>query len=158
MSLSKIARFGDKRANHSHTIVMLPELWKWFPSSAPAIAWNSIKLEKANQSKIPKSNGVYTLDICPHVAKHENHSYVMYVGSGNLNERFSKYVKKKPSNDDLKRMLEKYEGYVYFSYFTVADGTYKTKEEILYKSIHPPYNRIGLTISAVLGRDIRPAF
>ncbi len=157
MSQSRSTDLSDQIDIHSHSVVMLPFLWKSY-QPPPALSWKSVKLEKPSLLQVPSTNGVYTLDVCPHVASHKNHAYIMYVGSGNLRDRFSKYLKKRPSNDDLKKVLEKYEGYIYFSFFTVSDKTYKTKEEALYTAIYPPYNKMGLTLAAILDRTPKTAF
>lgn len=160
MTHSRTTRFRAKRQAYSYEMVLLPELWEWFKTKHASMnpVWLSLWLDKSNLSKVPKANGVYTLDVCPRVASHSNHGYVFYVGSGNLHDRFSKYLAKRPSNEDLKSVLEQYDGYVNFSFFEVTDATHEAQEEALYTAMHPPCNRRGLGVTALLARTPEIAF
>jgi len=155
-----VAALTDERKSRSYHIPLWPRMWEWFRATYPRYEanWQRCKLEQGQLAKIPNVAGVYTLIVEPDIIAHERHHYLMYVGSSkDLKERFKDYLTKRGSNEDVTTLLERYSNYLWFVYFTVADESYKEKEENIITATQPPLNVKGLTLKAeVLSKT--PAF
>jgi hypothetical protein len=148
---------SSKKTNN-FTFTLWPVMWDWFKQTYPGFnSWNKLRLNRSNISNVPNGPGVYFFALEPEIVT-DGHLYLMYVGSsGNLRQRFKQYDAGKGSNDEVTVLLSTHKKYLYFTFFTVNDNSQEAKEEALITALHPPLNKRGLKLEAVIQR-VQKAF
>jgi len=108
-------------------VVLSPDRWKSFCCDVPLV-WASVKFKKSEKIHLPADKGVvYSFIIKPSIADHPSCSYLMYIGKAqdqSLRDRFQQYFyekTKKKGRPKIQRLLNLWDGYLWFCYATIDD-------------------------------------
>ena len=111
-----------------------------------ALSWTVVKLEDASRKAkaVPSKSGVYTLLVQPGIASHPSCSFLLYVGQAkSLLKRFGDYLareKKETGRPKIFRILNRYDGYLWFCFSQVAAADLDHVEDSLIESYVPHCN------------------
>jgi hypothetical protein len=159
MAADIIQQQNDLKA-HRVAFILMPNTWRAFQGNPLPCCWQVIKLdETAKRSpRLTQQPGIYTLLVQPGIATHPACSYLMYVGqTHNLRQRFHNYLvteKKKLKRPNIFRLLNIYEGYIWFCFTEVDAGRLDEYENALMNAYIPPSNadnRLPAEIRASIG-------
>ena len=151
----------DEAMSYRQEFNLWPRLWE---NCAVQISlnWKAVKFEKESEENIPENKGVYAFFVKPQVADLPNHAYLMYIGESgqygdnNLRGRFGNYLsyKKNSKRLHIHRLLNKWDGYLYFYYAEISEHVNsRDLETMLLDTFVPPYNRKDF--SPEIGRIFR---
>ena len=120
----------DEAASYQQEFILWPTRWKNYPAPIH-LNWKSVKFEEKNKATIPENKGIYAFFVEPQVADFQSHAYLMYIGetgqdsNNNLRERFGQYFsyKKNHKRPNIHRLLNKWDGYLYFYYVEIPHNT-----------------------------------
>ena len=133
-------------------------LWKpkWHQYSLKEnFEWVTYSFMPCNQKKIPDAPGIYSFVINPSVTKHPQR-YLCYIGrSENLQRRFDQYLRGAKSvsyRPKIVRLLNKWEGFLEFSFTLLEKNQLAYVEDYLNKTFIPPFNdQFPTQISKITG-------
>lgn len=140
-----IRQENDLKA-HKVEFVLMPQAWRTFVHEQFPCAWRTIKLDESGKSDpvLTKRAGIYTLLLQPDIARHPACSYLMYVGqTHNLRQRFHNYSvteKKRRKRPNVYRMLNMYDGFIWFCFTEVDEARLTEYENALMSAFVPPVN------------------
>ena len=156
-----LVKAQDEAASYQQEFILWPTRWENYPAPID-LNWKSVKFEEKNKTTIPENKGIYAFFVEPQVADFQSHAYLMYIGetgqdsNNNLRERFGQYFsyKKNHKRPNIHRLLNKWDGYLYFYYVEIPHNSMNLNEleTMLLDTFIPPYNRrdfsteIGLII------------
>ena len=140
---------GVMQARTWTRIVMSPQLWSEFKTPPNHVwNWDSVPFQKDCSDAVPDDqHGVYTFAIAPSVAQHPLFYLVTYVGKAEkmtLQARFLSYFneKKNLKRPHISLFLNRYDGFIMFSFCPVADvSTIFEIENQLINALIPPLCR-----------------
>ncbi len=159
-----LIRSQDEASSYQQEFILWPTRWENYPAPIP-LNWKSVKFEEKNRTTIPEKQGIYAFFVEPQVADFQTNAYLMYVGEtgqdsqNNLRARFGQYFSYKRNEDSdrphIHRLLNKWDGYLYFYYAEIPHNTMNLDEleTMLLDTFLPPYNRRDF--SAEVGQIIR---
>jgi hypothetical protein len=129
-------------------IVVSPPHWEMCELPLE-LEWKFEKFGKGNEDEIPDDyGGVYTFVVQPGIANHPLCAYLFYVGKAekqSFQERYGQYLATKKSKKTkwrhIRKMLNYWDGYLWFCYARIDNESLITKiEQILQDAYIPPYN------------------
>jgi excinuclease UvrABC nuclease subunit len=113
---------------HIKKFFLLPEYWEKPGNQFPThLVWNSKKFSKQNKNIIPLKKGIYAFVLIPKYDNFIETKYLFYVGKTNrtLRKRFSEYFSEKEGKGKPRKkvfkMLNQYDGYLYFYYSEITN-------------------------------------
>lgn len=143
MSVNDIIRDQDEMKTHQHPFVLWTRRWADF-NNIDTVRWDTCRLIPAEKVLIPVDSGVYSIVVQPKIANHPLCSYLMYIGkTKSLRRRFGDYLNEKDretGRPKMLRLLNKYEGYIWFCYSIVDELRITKVEEDLITAYMPPAN------------------
>jgi hypothetical protein len=133
--------------------VLWPKYWTAY-RYARKLAWTTIRFSASNQSRIPKTAGVYAFHARPGVAPDLNGSYIMYIGqASSLHRRFGEYLREARgmhARPRLYTMFQNYPDHLHFVYASVPLNELTDAEDALLEALWPPMNaKLPAVISGV---------
>jgi hypothetical protein len=144
----------DEYASYMIKFCLWKPKWQKY-SLAENFEWVSHSFIPCNQKKIPNAPGIYSFVINPSVTKHPQR-YLCYIGkSENLQRRFDDYlreVKSTSGRPKIVRLLNKWEGYLEFSFTILEKNRLEDIENYLIETFSPPFNdQFPTQISKITG-------
>ena len=145
MLVDVIQQEDDLKAR-SVKFVLMPEAWNGFVDNLFPCSWQITKLDEngKNDPRLAGRAGIYTLLVQPGIAAHSACSYLMYVGqTKNLRKRFYNYLvteKRTRKRPNVFRLLNVYEGYIWFCFTEVDSDRLDEYENALMNAYIPPVN------------------
>ncbi len=135
---------------HIKRMVLSPAHWKKC-SLKVDLNWSFVHFTKSNKAHVPADKrGVYSFCVQPRIAKHPACSYLLYIGmveNQGFRARYEQYLADSQAGESSRRphvteMLEKWEGYLWFCYASIAkkDLIEKTEDKLLAAYL-PPTNK-----------------
>jgi hypothetical protein len=135
----------DDFAAHTLSITLWPKKWQGYANPHP-LSWTLVKLEDAARKAkaVPPKAGIYTLLVQPGVAAHPHCSFLLYVGqTKSLLKRFGQYLtteKKATGRPKIFRLLNRYDGYIWFCFSQVPENDLDLVEDSLIEAYVPHCN------------------
>ena len=134
--------------SHIKKFLLYPEFWKQADNQVPTrLRWNFKKFASKNLNHVPREKGVYAFILRPRYKNFLTTLYLFYVGrtTRTLRQRFKEYLDEKEGKGKPRKkvykMLNQYEGDLYFYYATIDDGRRVVKcEECLLNTFVPHVN------------------
>ena len=118
---------------------LCPEKWRSYTLKH---TWSSVEFKPG--ASIPSSSGVYSLVIVPGIAGHPQCAYLSYIGKTvDLAKRYREYLSEKNNpkgRPKILRLLNKYDGYIWFTYTEVDENDIEDVEDALIDAYLPPSN------------------
>lgn len=153
MSVVDIIKDQSAAFAHVHEFVLWPKGWKEYTDKH---SWKIIKLDRENKIKVATQAGIYSLLVQPGIAGHPACSYLMYIGkTTSLRRRFGEYLdekKRETGRPKIFRLLNLYQGYVYFCYSTFdMDSINNAENELMVAFIPPKNDQYPAEISKIMG-------
>jgi hypothetical protein len=143
LTVTDIIKEQDELKAHTLDITLWPKRWKAFVQPHP-LAWTILRLEKPQQTSVPKSAGIYTILVQPGIAGHPSCSFLLYVGkSKNLYVRFGQYLtteRRVVGRPKVFRMLNTYSDYAWFCFTPVPQAQIGMVEDVLIGAYIPHCN------------------
>lgn len=136
----------DNLKARSVEFTLVPDAWKAFGGDLLPCSWQMTKLDQSgrNHPCLGDRAGIYTLLVVPGIATHPACAYLMYVGqTHNLGDRFGNYLvteKKTRKRPNVFRLLNIYEGYIWFCFTEVEADRLDEYENALMDAYMPPVN------------------
>lgn len=131
-------------------MILSPNNWKSYTPHT-TLAWEPIKFESGKLNEVPDNlKGVYSFVVKPGLADHPSCSYLLYVGKvedQDFRKRYKQYLQEKAAGEKARRvhimrMLQKWDGFLWFYYAAIADVALIEKvEDALIAAYLPPANR-----------------
>jgi hypothetical protein len=147
----------DQLQAHRYDFFLWPKLWSEYTLSV-VFNWQVHPFVETEIPRIPARPGIYGFLVQPGIASFPSCSYLMYIGktARTLRQRFKEYIDEKQretGRPKIVRLLNKYQGYLYFCCSTV-DPTIPIDdvEEALLNAFLPPCNdQFSAGVSRVIG-------
>ena len=135
----------DEEIAHSWTFCLWPKKWTTYDLPDP-FNWEIHPFHRDQIDNIPNEPGIYSFVIQPGIASHPHCSYLMYIGQTEraLRVRFREYLYERRNlrgRRRILRLLNKYQGYLYFCCSTIAKTEQIVEiEKALRIAFRPPCN------------------
>lgn len=145
MSVMDIIEEQDQAKINSCDFVLWPQKWEAYNLRYP-FNWEIHPFQREQINNIPNEPGIYSFVIQPGIASHPHCSYLMYIGQTEraLRVRFRDYLYEKQNpkgRRKILRLLNKYQGYLYFCCSTIAKTEQIIEiEKALRIAFQPPCN------------------
>lgn len=114
---------------HIKKFFLHPDSWIDPNNQLPInLTWKKTKFTKLNRSKVPLKSGIYAFVLAPEYKNLFQTSYLFYAGKTNrtLSDRFGEYLREKEGKGKPRKkvfkMLNQYEGYLYFFYSEIQNA------------------------------------
>lgn len=129
-------------------MILFPRAWAGFKSPV-ALSWEKVPFSPTRASEVPKDEGgVYSFVVQPGLANHPACSYLLYIGKTerNFRVRYREYLANLREGMESRRphiagMLKKWDGYLWFCYAPISDGSkIEETEDALIEAYLPPTN------------------
>lgn len=138
----------DRINRHIKKFFLMPEYWDDLTNKLPInLKWSSKKFLKQNKNSIPSSKGIYAFVLIPKYDNFLETKYLFYAGKTNrtLKARFLEYFREKEGKGKPRKkvfkMLNQYDGYLYFFYAEINNKLEVDKcEECLLNTFVPHVN------------------
>jgi len=132
-------------------MILSPVHWGSFVSPVP-LDWEIILFSEDSVNAVPNNTrGVYSFVLQPGIANHPHCSYLLYVGKAKdqvFRARYRQYLQEKEKGIDsrrvhISRMLQKWDGYLWFCYASVDNQDHINEiEDALLAAYLPSHNRM----------------
>lgn len=138
---SDLVALQNEYRNHLWCLCLWPAQWKTCDPELK-LSWHNVELSSEHRSKVPHTTGLYSLVVQPRIAGHPGCSYLMYLGkTENLHRRFGDYLtSERDKRLKVGRLLEMYQGHIYFFYSKVDKTMLDNIEDQLIDVFVPPCN------------------
>jgi hypothetical protein len=144
MAVDIVEHYRDELASHIWPFKMWPRMWGEYDAGL-VFEWEYARLETSGRGSVPREPGVYSLVVQPQIGGHPLCSYLMYIGRAiSLWKRFGDYLtweRETSSRPLIVKLLNKYDGYVWFCYTRLGADKLEDIEHALYTAYLPPCNR-----------------
>lgn len=131
-------------------MILSPNRWAAFVCPVE-LAWQLIPFAANRVNDVPNNaKGVYSFVVRPGIANHPDCSYLLYVGKVQdqaFRPRYRQYLHEKQKGQDARRvhvsrMLQKWDGYLWFCYAPIEDEALIGQvEDALIAAYLPSHNR-----------------
>ena len=131
-------------------MILSPNHWASFTCPV-TLRWEPIKFGAEHTDDVPNNlKGVYSFVVRPGIADHPQCSYLLYIGKVEdqaFRTRYKQYLKEKQMGNNARRvhvsrMLQKWEGYLWFYYASIDDDAIiGAVEDALLAAYLPSHNR-----------------
>ena len=131
-------------------MILSPRHWADYTCQVN-LNWQPIPFSADRVADVPNdARGVYTFVVQPGIANHPQCSYLLYVGKVErqvFRDRYRQYLREKQMMQEarrphISRMLQKWDGYLWFFYAEIADEAQITEvEDALLAAYLPSHNR-----------------
>ena len=131
-------------------MILSPRHWSEFTCPV-TLAWEPIKFTADHVDNVPDNlSGVYSFIVRPGIADHPQCSYLLYVGKVEdqaFRARYKQYLREKQEGVKARRvhvsrMLQKWDGYLWFCYAPIENGALIGQvEDALLAAYLPSHNR-----------------
>lgn len=157
MSVVDLISEQDQLIKHQYRFFLWPRAWAAY-NLPDSFNWEIYPFQQDQIENIPSQPGIYSFVIQPGIASHSDCSYLVYIGQTErtLQDRFREYFgeqNKMEGRPKIVRLLNKYQGYLYFCCSVIAEIERITEiEEALINAFLPPCNdRFPAETSRVIG-------
>lgn len=129
-------------------MILFPRAWAGFRPPV-ALSWQQVPFSPTRTREVPKDEGgIYSFVVQPGIANHPACSYLLYVGKTerNFRVRYQEYLADLRAGMESRRphiagMLTKWDGYLWFCYAPIRDGSkIEETEDALIAAYLPPTN------------------
>ena len=157
MSVEDLIEEQNQLKAHQCEFYLWPKLWSEY--TLPIVFnWQVHPFVETEIPNIPECPGIYAFLIQPGIASFHCASYLMYIGKTErtLKKRFKEYISEKQKETrrpKIVRLLNKYQGYLYFCCSTIDPSiSIDDVEKALLNAFLPPCNdQFPARISRVIG-------
>jgi len=140
--VNDLIELQDEYASYTVNFCLWKPKWQQY-SLNENFEWVTHSFLPCNQKKIPSAPGIYSLVINPFVTRHPQR-YLCYIGkSENLQRRFDEYLKEAKNTSGrpkLLRLLNKWEGFLEFSFTLLEKNRLEDVENCLIETFSPHFN------------------
>ena len=134
--------------DHVKKFLLFPEFWNASENKISTnLKWKRKKFNKQNLSNVPDKKGIYAFVLVPSFNNFFTTMYLFYIGKTNrtLRQRFREYLNEKEGKGKPRKkvykMLNQYDGYLYFVYSEINDENDVDKcEQCLLNTFVPHVN------------------
>lgn len=139
---------GVERLKHTVEFILRPNAWLAHPD-VYALQWSSPRRwDPANNSGIPRKQGVYAFSVIPAASGCPPGEYVLYVGMAErqtLAARYRDYAREARgdagSREHIYNMFKRWSDHMWYRYAVTASGQTSQAEKALRIALEPPMNR-----------------
>lgn len=155
MKLNDLIQEQDNLIAYKREFYLYPKYWETL-NRINIYKWETIQFDEKNRKKIPASPGIYTFVINPSMVSHPQR-YLFYIGKEetSLRDRFNDYLRgarDKTERPAILRLLNKWYGYLEFTYTLLDKTDLKSIESQLINAFLPPCNKqVSSKIYKIIG-------